>query len=242
MALAQLNLLKRSEVGAALTALHHDKNLTDIEAAFNQLRALFLVAFNEDGTIKTGSLFPTPTLDDSVLTAHVVDGVVSYTWEARTVPYTVGTVELWPNATPKSGFLLCDGSLYAPSAYPELAAFLGSVFGGDGISTFGVPDFRGRSPVGVGTGTAVDATAWVLAAKRGAETHSLTPDQNGSHAHVTPFGTASDGGDYNSSGSNTNRVNKVSSSKLSTETSGTGAAHNNLQPSLGINFIIRAQA
>lgn len=46
MALAELNLLKRSEVGAALTALQHDKNLTDIEAAFNQLRALFLVAFN----------------------------------------------------------------------------------------------------------------------------------------------------------------------------------------------------
>ena len=242
MALAELNLLKRSEVGAALTALQHDKNLTDIEAAFNQLRALFLVAFNEDGTLKTGNLYPTPTVDGTVLTASVVNGAVSYEWDDYDVSEAVGTVKLWPYATAPSKFLLCDGTLYALSAYPELAAFLGSSYGGDGVSTFGVPDFRGRAPVGVGTGTASDATAWALAAKRGSETHSLTSDQNGQHAHVTPFGTATDGGDYNASGSNTNRVNKVSSSKLSTETSGTGAAHNNLQPSLGINFIIRAQA
>lgn len=242
MALAELNLLKRAEVGTALSALQHDKNLTDIEAAFNQLRALFLVAFNEDGTLKTGNLYPTPTVDGTVLAAVIANGAVSYQWKGYDVTEAIGTVKLWPTATPPSKHLLCDGSLYSLSAYPELAAFLRAAYGGDGVSTFGVPDFRGRAPVGPGTGTASDATAWALAAKRGAETHSLTATQNGQHDHVTPFGTASDGGDYNASGSDPNRVNKVSSSRLSTETSGTGAAHNNLQPSLCINFIIRAQA
>ena len=47
--------------------------------------ALFLVAFNEDGTLKTGNLYPTPTVDGTVLAAVIANGAVSYQWKGYDV-------------------------------------------------------------------------------------------------------------------------------------------------------------
>ena len=238
MALDSLDLLKRSEAGAPITALQHDQNLTAIEAAFNALRAAFLVAHNTDGTLKA-TLYPTPGAAGTVLTSTGAGAKPE--WVAISAPSNteaLGTIKLWPNATPPAKHLLCDGSLYSLAAYPALAAFLGTGFGGDGIATFAVPDLRGRTPVGVGTGTASDATAWTLAAKRGTEKHSLTEAEGPNHKHNVSYISFSDGQEsgidlglapagYSATGTRP------------TEASGSGTAHNNIQPSLGMNFVIR---
>ena len=62
-----------------------------------------------------------------------------------------GTILAWPGTTAPAGFLICDGSVYSTSSYPNLAPILGSTFGGDGITTFAVPDLRGRTIVGLNT-------------------------------------------------------------------------------------------
>lgn len=237
MALDPLDLLKRSEVGAPLTALQHDQNLTAIEAAFNGLRAAFLVAHNADGTLKA-TLYPTPGAAGTVLTSTGAGAQPSWQAVASGGTEAVGTVKLWPSAAAPAKHLFCDGALYSLATYPALGAFLGATFGGDGISTFGVPDFRGRGPVGVGTGTASDATAWTLAIKRGTEKHSLTSEEGPTHTHGVGYISFSDGREAGidlgltpSGYSNTGT--------RPTESSGSGTAHNNLQPSLGINFVIR---
>jgi microcystin-dependent protein len=61
----------------------------------------------------------------------------------------VGSIVTYAMATPPSGWLLCDGSIYSASAYPTLSAGLGSTYGGNGTTTFGVPNLRGRVVVGI---------------------------------------------------------------------------------------------
>lgn len=73
--------------------------------------------------------------------------------------------DLKPSAVPTapSGWLLCDGSSYATTLYPDLYAAIGTTYGETGgTGYFNVPDLVGRLPLGAGTGSAVGATAWAL--------------------------------------------------------------------------------
>jgi microcystin-dependent protein len=73
------------------------------------------------------------------------------------------------------GWVLCQGQLLPVSQYSALFALLGTVYGGDGRSNFGVPDLRGRSPVGMGAGSSFAPVN--LGAKGGAETTTLANSQ-----------------------------------------------------------------
>ena len=64
-----------------------------------------------------------------------------------------------------TGWLLCDGTIYTKTQYPRLFAVIGNRFGGDGTSTFAVPDMRAR--VAVGTGTTVGDLGFSLTAALG---------------------------------------------------------------------------
>lgn len=84
------------------------------------------------------------------------------------------------------GFGQCNGALLPMAQYSALYSLLGIVYGGDGRTTFALPDLRGRTPIGGGFNS-VDA-AWQppstpLGAIGGVETVSLMPDQNGPHTH-----------------------------------------------------------
>lgn len=85
--------------------------------------------------------------------------------------FEVGDLKLSAAASAGSGWLLCDGSTYNTSDYPALAGALGA-----GGATFAVPDFRGRAPVGAGTGAGLTARA--LLAAGGTE-----PSNMPSHSH-----------------------------------------------------------
>lgn len=79
-----------------------------------------------------------------------------------------GAIILFGGAAAPSGYLPCDGSAVSRSAYAGLYAALGVVWGaGDGLTTFNVPDLRGRAPIGVGTGSGL--TARDLGTNYGAE-------------------------------------------------------------------------
>jgi microcystin-dependent protein len=96
----------------------------------------------------------------------------------------VGSLIMWVGTSAPSGWLLCDGSAISRSTYATLFAIIGESFGiGDGSTTFNLPDFRGRSPVGVGQGTGL--TLRNMADSGGAETHTMIASELPSNVMFT---------------------------------------------------------
>jgi microcystin-dependent protein len=80
-----------------------------------------------------------------------------------------------------TGWALCQGQLLPISQYDTLFALIGTTFGGDGQSTFGLPDLRGRAALGMGQGPGLGS--YVLGQAGGVESATLTAAQIGSHTH-----------------------------------------------------------
>ena len=81
-----------------------------------------------------------------------------------------------------AGWQLCDGSLLPISQFETLFNLIGTTFGGDGQSTFAVPDLRGRVPVGTGSGGGL--STYVLGQTGGQETVTLNLSQLPQHTHM----------------------------------------------------------
>lgn len=62
--------------------------------------------------------------------------------------FFIGTIILWPGRKIPTGWLLCDGSKHPISNYQALYSILGTIYGGDGIKDFAVPNLKGRFPIG----------------------------------------------------------------------------------------------
>ena len=88
----------------------------------------------------------------------------------------------------------CDGQLLAISQNDALFSLLGTIYGGDGRTTFGLPDMRGRVPVHEGTGPGLSERR--LGSKGGGENVTLTANQIPSHTHtLRAAGQPATGGD-----------------------------------------------
>ncbi len=87
-----------------------------------------------------------------------------------------------------NGWQACDGSLLPISEYDALFALIGTTYGGDGQTTFGVPDLRGRVPVHQGTGPGL--STYVIGQRAGTETVTVLPTQMPAHTHTAVATTA----------------------------------------------------
>ena len=85
------------------------------------------------------------------------------------------------NLAPR-GWALCEGQLLPISQYSALFSLLGTTYGGDGRTTFGLPDLRGRVPMGAGNGPGLSARR--IGQKAGQETHFLNQQEMPSHSHA----------------------------------------------------------
>ena len=86
----------------------------------------------------------------------------------------------------------CDGSLLNLSQNEALFSLLGQTYGGDGVSTFGIPDLRGRIPVGIGQATGVSgAPALVAGTNGGVSTQTIAVNNLPPHTHTTTVGVGS---------------------------------------------------
>jgi microcystin-dependent protein len=81
-----------------------------------------------------------------------------------------------------NGWQACDGSLLPISQYDALFALIGTTYGGDGQTTFAVPDLRGRVPIHQGTGPGL--SNYVIGQRAGTETVTLLPTQMPAHTHT----------------------------------------------------------
>ncbi len=82
----------------------------------------------------------------------------------------------------------CDGSMLSVNTYTALFSVIGTKYGGDGVSTFALPDLRGRIPLGVGTG--LNLTPRLLGNSGGTETVTLTTAELPAHTHPFSASTA----------------------------------------------------
>jgi microcystin-dependent protein len=80
------------------------------------------------------------------------------------------------------GWMLCNGQLLPISQYAALFSLIGTYYGGDGRSTFALPDLRGRVPVHQGQGAGL--SPYVMGENAGVESVQLAPGQMPSHSHL----------------------------------------------------------
>ncbi len=95
----------------------------------------------------------------------------------------LGTILIWPIERIPEGWVLCDGGLLQINQNPALFALLGTQYGGDGKTTFAVPDLRGQVIVGAGTSSST-RRVYPLASKGGQE--AVTLNANNLPAHIHP--------------------------------------------------------
>jgi microcystin-dependent protein len=159
-------------------------------------------------------------------------------------PY-VGEIRMFGGNFAPAGWMFCDGQLLPISENETLFNLIGTTYGGDGQSTFALPDLRGRIPIHQGTGS--DGINYQLAESIGVESVTITaqtlPIHN--HAFIASQAVATQ---VNASGNvvgqsasidwyiqDTPSVNMAANA---TTPIGGSQPHDNLQPYLGLNFII----
>jgi microcystin-dependent protein len=162
-------------------------------------------------------------------------------------PFIAEIIMFGGNFAPR-GWSLCDGQLLPISQWSALFSILGTTYGGDGRTTFALPDMRSRVPIHPGRGPGL--SDYRLGQKGGAETVTLTTNQIPSHNHT--MGISEEDGSTNEAngnllanatagfmyhGGNADGTLKANSI-LNT---GGGQSHTNIQPFLCVNFIIAMQ-
>lgn len=157
-------------------------------------------------------------------------------------PY-VGEIRMFAGNFAPRGWAFCDGQLLAVSQNDALFSLLGTVYGGDGQTTFGLPDLRGRIPIHAGQGPGLSDRR--LGARGGEESVTLTVNQMPSHNHAANGaggGTAQAAPAGNLPGSD--RVTmygtllRPDTLGASISAIGGSRSHSNLMPFLCVNFII----
>jgi microcystin-dependent protein len=156
----------------------------------------------------------------------------------------IGEIKLVPYNFEPQGWAFCAGQLLEISQNTALFALLGTTFGGDGERTFGLPDLRGRVPVGAGE--SATGSDYVLGSTGGSETTRLTTSHLPVHSH--PVRASADGattidptnGVLAAGGAYAGTPNATMSAAMS-GTSGGGSAHENRQPYFSLNYIIALQ-
>jgi microcystin-dependent protein len=157
-----------------------------------------------------------------------------------------GTVVADAGTSAPAGWLHCYGQAVSRTTYSAIFARLSTTYGtGDGSTTFNLPDLRGRVIAGqddmggTSANRLTDQTGGVdgdtLGDTGGAETHTLTTAQMPSHTHVQSVSTEPGTPPGISGGS----VQGTAAANLSTQSAGSDGAHNNVQPTIILNYAIK---
>jgi microcystin-dependent protein len=204
----------------------------------------------------------TPTATAGTSTTQVASTAFVQTAAGITTPS--GSVSAYAGSAAPTGWLLCSGAAVSRATYAALFAIVGTTYGiGDGSTTFNLPDLRGRAVAGVDNmgGTAANRitsggsgiVGTTLGASGGLQTHTLLTAETPAHSHFI----ASPGGVGSGALSNSNYVDysmtsyatgnnnyvlygtSAASDRGLTSSTGGGGAHNNTQPTMMLNYIIK---
>ncbi|MBX7185194.1 MAG: tail fiber protein [Vicinamibacteria bacterium] len=160
----------------------------------------------------------------------------------------LGEIRLFGGNFPPRGWAFCNGQLLSIAANSALYSLIGTIYGGDGMTTFGVPDLRGRVPVGQGQGPGLSAR--VVGQLSGSETVTLTAAQMPQHTHQPRA--------FSSAGTQASPANGTwaatapppgyssgtpgaAMNAAAIGSAGGGQPHDNMIPFLGLSFIIATE-
>jgi microcystin-dependent protein len=163
----------------------------------------------------------------------------------------VAEVRIFPFNFAPTGWAFCDGQLLPISQNTALFSLLGTNYGGDGKSNFGLPNFQGNAPIQQGQGPGL--SQYILGETGGEQNVTLLQTEMPAHAHGAQAGSASDtavptnnawgtgqkgfGSVYTPSNPSTN----VNMSPVALSISGGSLPHNNMMPYLTLNYCIALQ-
>jgi microcystin-dependent protein len=159
----------------------------------------------------------------------------------------IGQVVLFAGTLLPKNWAYCQGQILSIAQNSALFSIIGNTYGGDGVTTFALPNLSGRAPIGVGTGPGLSPVA--LGQTGGAESVTLTVSQMPAHTHTAmassaPANQAGPAGALPAAFGNPNEglysteAPDTSMSASMFGASGGSMAHDNMQPYLGMNYII----
>lgn len=174
----------------------------------------------------------------------------SNTTNAQSDPY-LGQISMFAGNFAPRGWAFCDGQLLPISQNQALFSLLGTTYGGDGVTTFALPDLRGRAPIHAGNGPGL--SNYPLGQRGGLEQVTLAISQLPNHAHTAQVNATSpvgrgqgsdtpvnnfwaEGGSYSATSNATMSANAVT-----VQPTGGNQPHENRQPYATINYIIALQ-
>lgn len=159
----------------------------------------------------------------------------------------VGEIKLFGGNFAPVGWAMCNGSFLAIAQNTALFALLGTTYGGNGSTTFALPDLRGRVPIHQGQGAGLSSR--ILGESGGSETVILTANQLPVHTH--PFQCSGNPGDSRSPAGAYPALDATAATPLYSDgaagatmngtlcqPTGGGQAHENRMPFLAVNYII----
>lgn len=144
-----------------------------------------------------------------------------------------GVIKPYAGTVAPTGYLLCDGSAINRTTYAKLFTVCGTTYGaGNGTTTFNIPDMRGNTPVGLNAG---DDTFGTLGLNPGEKKHQLSVAELAAHGHTIDSNSNSNtgGGSRPFLSIGTDHVT------VTTANAGSDTPHNNVQPSMVVNYIIK---
>ena len=233
--------------------------LSDLLTYLNsfQTAAGALASINSGGNAVSISGISYPSADGSADTFLKTDGSGTLSFAVPTGTFSMPAGMMFPYAgsSAPTGYLICDGAAVSRTTYASLFTAISTQYGtGDGSSTFNVPDLRGRTIAGKGSGSTIASSLFdsgnqdTLGALVGADDVVLSEAQLPSHTHSDGSyiaaglkrtgGGGTQGGLISVNDGETTTAFNIDVTGTSGST-GSGSAHTNMQPTIILNYVIK---
>ena len=185
--------------------------------------------------------------------AVALGGAMVWSTSAKASDSFLAQVKMFGFNFAPRGWALCDGQILPINQNQSLFSLLGTTYGGDGRTSFALPDLRGRFPMHKGSSNTDGSTDHTLGQKDGSETNTLTTAQLPSHTHAATAHAYSGSGnsEYPMSRvwAKASRMRKYSTAAPNVEmrsgavtlTAGISQAVNNMPPYITVNYAIALQ-
>jgi microcystin-dependent protein len=160
----------------------------------------------------------------------------------------IGQISLFAGNFAPKGWAFCNGQTMAIQQNSALFAIIGTTYGGNGQTTFQLPNLQGRVPIGFGS--APGLSSYQLGQAGGEEAHTLVVNEMPAHTHPVTIGASNEAPSANRPGGNIPAEATAYSAPSAADATlggvtagltGGGQPHNNMQPYLALNYIIALQ-